>query len=722
MEISADADELTALSEEGGFYRYCFDKSISHKSGIWLDRYGWPEETQLYLDPRTVTNRAWAMGKRNLHVLYYEDPFGNQHHNGTMEIATTYVLLEDGQEICYGDTGLPSDFSRNYLGPERGAFKAVSLSASASTIFVINDAGEMYTRIADFDIIGCDPMFFKYTYIPYTSNLPGTDYFSNLTEWGLPAEDWRAQPSISLKGKAALTRHITILQNGQGNSARELRVAGLNENGETGYWTKAIFAEDWEFKAVSLVFSADAVLQKAGGFLPGERGHSSDRSLTGYWWNGDEKEADVKYDIPNFSILEGSCDLRISLREETCILKLHPVEMWTYLKRDYLPGRSGPPKMFFGTLDIPERAFDGLSERFAALLREKFEKHDKALFYYIITASEHYFFMRENNNQDKTLLLTDGSVTDYFPEFRRTWQIENYEELRRYASSELIFTDHSMLTREDYGKLLRKIELNKAFLAALYARIQEMNKHKFTAFTFNATYLPLDYFTRITFLNLIDVPKIYTITRFGERIVLTNGINTDIIANTRIMLCERIIDIVKLRISCYTDLAKQLEQGAGSAAFPPWFAETSSGYWNCAGIPQKISGIFYGPEKEGGQIPAVISFQTAEAEQGLLGWNFTIGENESPVFFIDPRKSISTIYSRKGKTPAQRTLRLRCTLYANTDILKSGTGKDVLERSLLPFIGDMRDGMDVLIIFDGETFEIQESPSLHFNKVVFRGN
>jgi hypothetical protein len=113
-----------------------------------------------------------------------------------MEIATTYVLLEDGQEICYTDPGLPTDFSRNYLGPERGAFKAVALSASASTMFVISEAGEMYTRLADFDSIGCDPMLFKYTYIPYKADVPGTEYRSNLNEWGLPAEDWRLQPRI----------------------------------------------------------------------------------------------------------------------------------------------------------------------------------------------------------------------------------------------------------------------------------------------------------------------------------------------------------------------------------------------------------------------------------------------------------------------------------------------------------------------------------------------
>jgi hypothetical protein len=175
------------------------------------------------------------------------------------------MLLEDGQEIAYADPGLPSDFSRNFIGPERGTFKALSLSASASTLFVINEAEEMYTRMADFDISGGDPMFFKYTYIPYKSDLPGTNYFTNLTEWALPSEDWRKQPPIPLSKGAAITHRITILQNGQGNAARELRVAGWNGNGETGYWTKAIFADTWEFKTAPLSLNEDDFLKNNEG-------------------------------------------------------------------------------------------------------------------------------------------------------------------------------------------------------------------------------------------------------------------------------------------------------------------------------------------------------------------------------------------------------------------------------------------------------------------------
>ena len=732
VEISADADELVALSEEGLFYRYCFDPSIARNSGVWLDRSGWPEEQLLYHDRRTQENRAWAMGKRNLHVQYYEDPFGNQHHNGTMEIATTYVLLNDGQEISYADTGLPGDFSRNYLGPERGAFKALALSASASTMFLINEAGEMYTRLADFDTSGCDPMFFKYTYVPYQSSVPGTDYFSNLTEWGLPGEDWRTQPRIPLQGRAALTRHITILQNGQGNAARELRVAGLGANGETGYWTKPIFADTWEFKAVPLFFSAAALLPVSAenpGFR-GERGPSRDTRLRGSWWNGDQREAGWEYEIPDFNILEGSCDFRISWEGETCVLRLHPVELWTYLRRDYLPGREGPPKMFFCTLEIPENAFDGLSAEFVRRLREKYEKNNRALFQYYVTAGAGYFFMRENNSPDGALLLTGEGVSDHYPEFRRRWYIESFAEPRRYDSPELVFVNRSSLSREDYGELRRKIELNKSFRDELRERINESNRHKFTAFTFNSTYIPLDYFSRLTFLNYLDMPKINTITRFGERIVLTNAAYIDIISNNRIRFCERIISLLEPRIHCYSEMANRIEKGAKEVPFPSWFADTVPGYWIAAGLPSRVSGQFFNPaDSAAPPVPATLYFKADEPEPVLWGWYLDIGESpadgEEPVaeLFIDPRKSVKTIYGRGKKSPASHPLRLDCTLYLSADSPNPETPRradgDLVLQRLRSLLGV--GGRNVRITFNGTLFEIAEYPQVHPWPLIFRG-
>jgi hypothetical protein len=731
VEISADADELVALSDEGGFYRYCFDKTIAHKSNVWFDRQGWPTEEQLFLDRRAAGNLSWSLGKRNAHVLYYEDPFGNQHHNGTMEIATTYVLLEDGQEICFADTGLPGDFSRNYIGPERGAFKAVSLSASASTMFVINKTGEMYTRLADFDTIGCDPLWFKYTYVPYTSDLSGADYFSNLNEWALPTEDWRSQPRIPLTGKAALTRHVTILQNGRGNDARELRVAGLNESGETGYWTKAIFDDTWNFKQVPLYFGEDSVLvtveSTENNPRRGERGISLDKQYRGYRWNDREKEAEWEYAIPNFNILEGDCDVRITWRGETCTLKLYPVEMWTYLKRDYLPGRTGSPKMFLVTLGIPYDAFEGLSTAFVAQLTQKYAKHDKQLFQYTIAASSHYMFLRDTDDTESVFFLTDGIVSDTYSEFRQPMFVEDFEEMRRYHSTELSIDRHTALT---YEEAFQKIELNEALLDELKYQVRSLKWSQLTAFKFDFGYIPAHYLAILTPLRFVDMPKIRTVTSFGDRIILTNSAYIYTVSDTRIWVCEKIIELLKLRLRYYNDLAKELSDGAVEIPFRLGYSENISDYWDIAGLPRAIAGTFSGTDSGQGQtqIPAVLSFVPPAKNTEPFGWYLSIGEattldgaDSRFSIFIDPLKSAGAIYSRDGKSPKEKRLQVDCALYINPGT-NSPIAQDVIDHILKPFIAEDKQSITARISFDGRTLEIREHPARHPHSLIFRGN
>jgi hypothetical protein len=731
VEISADADELVALSDEGGFYRYCFDKTIAHKSNVWLDRQGWPNTGQLFFDRRTGSNLSWALGKRNEHVLYYEDPFGNQHHNGTMEIVTTYVLLEDGQEICYADTGLPVDFSRNYLGPERGAFKAVSLSASASTMFVINEAGEMYTRLADFDTVGCDPMLFKYTYTPYKSDLPGTNYFSNLNEWGLPAEGWRPHPPIPLAGKAVITRHITILQNGQGNEARELRVAGLNESGETGYWTKAIFDDVWKFKAVPLYFGEDAILKTAQSVdLQAERGLSWDKSYSGYYWNGGKKEQEWEYIIPNFNMLEGDCDFQILWRGETCTLKLYPLEMWTYLKRNYLPGRTGSPKMFLVTLEIPESAFDGLSAEFTARLEQKYAKNNRKLLQYTLVASYRYIFIHETGNTNSVLFLTNGELSKQYNEFLPFHLVENFEEIQRYYRLELVADSETVMP---YSELAQKIELNKTFRDELKYQIRTLKRSQLTSFKFNAGYIPLHYL--ITPLRFIDVPKIRTITSFGDRIILENSSYINTISNIRIWVYEKIIAMLEVRLLYYHELAKEISEIAldipsdrFEIASSSRYSEYIADYWDMAGLPQVISGTFFSSDTRPRRTrPAVLSFIMTGTEPDLFGWRLSMGNSvdsamrdQSFSIFIDPLKSPRTIYSRNGKSPKEKSIQLNCTLHFNPGT-NSSIEQDIIDHILKPFIRENDHGIKARISFDGENFEIRQYPSGQGKSLIFWG-
>jgi hypothetical protein len=645
-----------------------------------------------------------------------------------MEIATTYVLLEDGQEICYSDTGLPGDFSRNYAGPERGAFRALSLSASASTMFVINEAGEMYTRIADFDIVGCDPMLFKYTYVPYTSGLKGDSFLSNFTEWGLPAEGWRSQPRIPLAEKAAITRFITILQNGQGNGARELRVAGRGPDGKTGYWAKQIFADTWEFREAPLYFTEDAVLKEAASAVRGERGQSPDRRFSGYWWTDDEKENSLEYEIPDFNILEGECELRVTKASETCVLKLYPVELWTYVRRDYRPGRNGPPKLFFATLEIPENAFDNLSEDFTLILREKFKGKNRSLFQYIVAASEKYIFLRDKDDTAELLLLTSGATSPDLPEIQRMWYIESYEELRRYMSPELIFDEQAPIERGRYEELNRKIKLNKTFRQDLQRRIRALGRDKLFALGFDMIYLPLHYTLRYSLLRFLDFPKIRTITSHGDKIVLANSLYIDAVSRSRIWVDKKIIELLDIRIACYEDMAEALEGSAERVSVSRWYSDTVTGYWDIAGLPRAVEGSFFSPFPAfSGRMPAVLTFRHEKTGQEYFGWQLAV-DDSSFFIFIDPKKSLETIYRRGNKTPARHSplpfgkwpLQLECTLYVNP-AANSAVEKNIIARCLAPFTRADRQGIDALITFDGDVFEIQEYPALHGSTLIFRG-
>ncbi len=654
VEISADADELVAICDKGRTYRIFFDKTLSifAKRDVWLENKAWPQPETFILNDRIAQNISWSFGKRNSHVLYYEDIFGNGHHWGTMGISTVYYLLADGQEIVITDTGLPADFSHNLIGPERGTFKAAAISASASTMFLINEAGEMYTRLADFDTIGSDPMFFKYTYVPYKSNLKGTDYRSNYSLWGLPSEDWLYQPQIPLAGKAALTRRITILQNGIGNSARELRVGGLNEKGETGYWSKPIFDNNWTFVPVHLNFSKSDFLNKSTFSNKKElRGKSLDTSMRGFIWENNVIIPDWEFEVKNFNILEGSCTLNIKRKNESCSIILHPVELWTYYKRNQ-PGRDGTPKNFFITIEIPEGELNNISEEFKNVLDNYLVKDNLKLFSYIMEATTEYIFIqkRENSKRNFTLFLTNGISPNTIPVFHRIWNIADMTDMDIYHSDKLMLTGGPEYDRNNYAEIKQKIIENENFKKDIEKRIKDYSKSLRKASTSRAAYSTFNALTHITFLYLIDFPKIYTVSRFGNSIMKTSEISVNLISGTRIWVDKKLLEMIDLRIEAYEEMAEELKSGKSPVILPPNFSETCIGYWELAKLPKKMRGEFV-------LFAENITKSTAYLKPDLIesdfpGWIINIGEGETGFTVMIELNEPLTIISERYDIPA----------------------------------------------------------------------
>ena len=571
--IHADADELVALSDAGRFYWLRLEKGHSWQGKVWNHLWGWPEMEPLFLQGRAVNPRAWAIGRRNKDVLYHEDIDGNQHHYGTMGITTLYVLTADGREICFTDSGLPADFSHTITLPDRGKYIAESMSVSASTIFVIDAAGKMYTRLVDFDTIGSDPMFFKYSYHREKRKDDGKDWDSNFTIWSLPAEDWQKQPDIELDGQAAISSMITILQNGQGNAARELRVAGKNADGRTGYFHKMIFDKQWNFTEYPLMLEQHRVLNK---------NYRQENQLT----NGDihyygrirvngEYVPDTAVELLDFNLSESPATLRITEKGKISEMKLHAVEAWIYLKRND-PGRDGTPKIFLGTLEMRDNKTHG---DVMDLLR----KHHLKTFRFIVEATREHVYLKTRSllYGDLEFILSTTEIPENKMIFARTYGMSQNGFDKMAGDDELMIDSYHALTSADIPLLQQKIDLNRQARTEINAIIKEMEKASANIRLNSARYMALNTIIHATGLFLIDKPKLWTATRHFGAILKGYRESYDYLYFTGKLSHEDAIRRINNRIEAYSQKMKMLE---GESPGELFFSENFVDYFRRLGI------------------------------------------------------------------------------------------------------------------------------------------
>lgn len=232
--LSADGDNLVAVSSDERVY-YAKLSTLD-----WTDTWG----PVGFKGPLSVHGLdAVAMSHRK---IPYEDIDGNP-HPVSAGVTTFYALKDGGRVLAYADPWLPPRFEHTICLPNRGTFVGAALSASASTVFVMDAAGHAFTRLVDFDTLGDDPAL-PYSYVRERRSGPKSVVRS------LPAEDWRAQPAVP----SPHTLRITILQTGATNADRELRVEG-----DGGYWTKHIFDDAWRFERTGVPATGPKPLAQA---------------------------------------------------------------------------------------------------------------------------------------------------------------------------------------------------------------------------------------------------------------------------------------------------------------------------------------------------------------------------------------------------------------------------------------------------------------------------
>lgn len=174
--------------------------------------------------------RRWATSELTSAETFTDTSGRTQHPIG---VGTVYLLRDDPRRITYLDPWLPQDESREVCGPRRGTVQLANLSASGSTVLAVSEAGELFTRLYDFDVSGANTVFGDYS---WERNRPASD-----TRWQLPGPRWvrHAPPP------GRLTDLVTIAKTGSDASDRLLRVEARDHRGRRVIWEKQIGERSW---------------------------------------------------------------------------------------------------------------------------------------------------------------------------------------------------------------------------------------------------------------------------------------------------------------------------------------------------------------------------------------------------------------------------------------------------------------------------------------------
>ncbi len=263
--ISVDDDELIAIADQRQIFT--MDGALGDPSYFdWTVRWGpafWTGPGRRL--PRGMTF-SWSVSSP-IEDGTFTDPAGNEHPVGDAKVSHVWLLSHHGQWLTYMDPWLPADESYEMCAPKRGRFRAVDMSASGSTEFVINRYGDMFTRLYDFDISGPDSFFVNYSYANQRGKAdPAVQ---------LPPEPWKQQPKIP----GRITSAISIEKEGRGSIHRVLRVEGRRA-GHTGYWQRdsaAPRAVGWRFVSTNAKLAGEPLADPQADTSARGLGPSEDR-------------------------------------------------------------------------------------------------------------------------------------------------------------------------------------------------------------------------------------------------------------------------------------------------------------------------------------------------------------------------------------------------------------------------------------------------------------
>ena len=379
----------------------------------------------------------------------------------------------------------------------------------------------MYTRLADFDTLGCNPMFFNYSYT--ATRRPhdrGDDPATLYSVCKLPAEDWQSHPGIPLLGKARISREITILQNGHGNAAREVRVAGTDAGGHAGYYWKPLTGASWDFRPTGEEIEESRFLEptdthRGSGPRPAP---GSDRRYQGELRIGGMR---LPAELPDFNLYCSPATLRLSVGGGHADLRMFTLDAWTYATR-YDPGRDGTPRVFLATLQLPDvGSAAGLAPPITRALQHLRRWHNKP-YAFVVRASTTYLELRSNavfgrlSGQFTQAASPFQSVHD-----RRVHDAERHSGYLRLARAAYLTPRDTGPVQPDAGATLRrqKLMLNRHTLAQITAHRRTARKRAILETLAAWVFSLLNLIARLTLIAFL--PRLRNISHIGG--VLLHG-------------------------------------------------------------------------------------------------------------------------------------------------------------------------------------------------------
>ncbi|MCA9507087.1 MAG: hypothetical protein KC505_01535 [Myxococcales bacterium] len=362
-EISVDGSRLVAKTKNGQIY---FMKRAHKKTDkfIWTARWGVPlgfgSGLSLADDIKTW-DFSFLSPKAD---KSYVDSAKVKHTVG-LGVSTIYAVRGDQQTINYYDPWLPSDDSYGLCGPFRGQLVIQSLSASGSTVVVMDKYGNIFILRSDFDMAGGDRFFFGYTYEIEQAK-------GGLIPWlisprKLPVPDWVQLPKIN----GVITDRISIDREGEGAQVRVVRVEGMKD-GQSGYYetkydfiaNSPVFRDEPEFIEWKFIKTDMPLLGNKidAGALDNDKvdlGSNKNQDYGVVIFKEDSKP--ISFKLIDFNSFCGSAFLKIRFfnPDETMELFLHSTEQFRFVKNKKTLKK-------YATIEIPKELldnFDSLSRR-----------------------------------------------------------------------------------------------------------------------------------------------------------------------------------------------------------------------------------------------------------------------------------------------------------------------------------------------------------------------